>query len=260
VILAASGEPQPPADQMIWATAAGVSGVAGLAFFYFALSRGTMGVIAPLAALIGAGLPVFVSIAAGADVPPARLVGITIALGAVVLISLPGGEQRPNERRAVRIDLAELPLVLLAGLGFAGFFLFIDRASAGGATWWPQMIVRVVGVGMVVAVLLARLLRGGTRPWPREVAALLGIARFRASGRSLLSVLPLLALAGAGDLGGNSFFLLAKQADAFAVAVVLSSLYPVVTTVLAVVFLHERLRLVQGLGVALAAVGIALMA
>jgi drug/metabolite transporter (DMT)-like permease len=59
-------------------------------------------------------------------------------------------------------------------------------------------------------------------------------------------------ITGLGDLGGNAFFILAKHADAFSVAVVLSSLYPIVTTILAAVFLRERLRPVQMLGVALA--------
>ncbi|MDP8905312.1 MAG: EamA family transporter, partial [Chloroflexota bacterium] len=79
------------------------------------------------------------------------------------------------------------------------------------------------------------------------------------ASRGLLSVVPLFALAGAGDLGGNAFFLLANQHDALAVAVVLSSLYPVMTTLLATVFLGERLRLVQWTGVALAVIGVALI-
>jgi len=61
------------------------------------------------------------------------------------------------------------------------------------------------------------------------------------------------------DLGGNAFFLLAKETDALSVAVVLSSLYPVVTTILAAIFLHERLRPTQIAGVALATVSVPLM-
>ncbi len=69
----------------------------------------------------------------------------------------------------------------------------------------------------------------------------------------------LLLATGLGDLGGNTFFVLASQADAFAIAVVLSSLYPVVTIILAVVVLHERLRPHQIVGVALATIGVVLL-
>ncbi len=53
--------------------------------------------------------------------------------------------------------------------------------------------------------------------------------------------------------------MLARHADAFSVAVVLSSLYPVVTTVLATLVLHERLRLMQLAGVVLATLSVPLL-
>jgi len=52
---------------------------------------------------------------------------------------------------------------------------------------------------------------------------------------------------------------LSKHADALSVAVVLSSLYPVVTTVLAALLLRERLRPLQLLGVALATASVPLL-
>lgn len=255
-----SGEPAPSNAAMAWAVAAGASGVAGLGFFYFALSRGTMSVIAPLAALVGAGVPVLLTIGGGEAADTPRLVGIALALAAVVLISLPDRATSAHERRAWRIDVSELPLVLFSGLGFAGFFLFIDRASAGGSIWWPQMAVRLTGLGLTV-LFFTLLLAARRRPsgWRQQARALLGMNRLRAGGRGLLAVAPLFVMAGAGDLGGNTFFLFAEHADAFAVAVVLSSLYPVVTALLAASFLRERMRPVQLLGVALAACAIALL-
>lgn len=255
-----SGELVPSGAAMVWASAAGASGVAGLGFFYFALSRGTMGVIAPLAALVGAGVPVLLAIGGGEAADAPRLSGIALALAAVVLISLPDRATSAYERRAWRIDLSELPLVLFSGLGFAGFFLFIDRASAGGSIWWPQMFVRLTGL-VLTLLFFALLLVARRRPsgWRQQARVLLGLNRLRAGGRSLLAVAPLFVMAGAGDLGGNTFFLLAEHADAFAVAVVLSSLYPVVTALLAASFLRERMRPVQLLGVALAAFAIALL-
>lgn len=259
-ILFTSGEAAPSAQALLWAAGAGFSGVVGLGAFYLALSRGTMGLIAPLAALIGAALPAVVSIWRGEELGPARLAGIGLALAAVVLISLPGGEKSEVERRALSIDLRDLPLVLVSGLGFAGFYLFLDATAAeGGGTWWSLVAVRVVGLFVVLATIGALLARGRERSLRSRVERLLGFERLRAGRLGLLSVLPLMLLAGLGDLGGNAFFLFANALDALPVAVVLSSLYPIVTTVLAAIFLHERLRVLQLLGIALAVLAVILI-
>ena len=76
---------------------------------------------------------------------------------------------------------------------------------------------------------------------------------------ALAVVAALLVMAGAGDLGGNAFFVLATGAEAFSVAVVLASLYPIVTTILAAIFLHERLGRLQILGVVLATLSVPLL-
>jgi len=99
------GEPVPSAEAIFWAGIAGAAGVVGLGGFYYALSHGTMGVVAPLSALIGAGLPVVVGLISGESVHAVRALGMGAALTAVVLISLPGGERTTDERRLLRIDL-----------------------------------------------------------------------------------------------------------------------------------------------------------
>ena len=75
-----------------------------------------------------------------------------------------------------------------------------------------------------------------------------------------LAVLPLFLVAGLGDQGGNVFFIFANQHDALSVAVVMSSLYPVVTALWAAFLLHERLSRLQVTGVGLAAVAAGLIA
>ena len=66
-------------------------------------------------------------------------------------------------------------------------------------------------------------------------------------------------VAGIGDLGGNLFFVLASDEGELAVVIVLTSLYPVVTAILARIFLHERLSPLRLLGVALAITGVILI-
>jgi len=249
-LLAVSSEALPVAPALGWAAAAGFSGVAGLGCLYLALSRGTMGLVAPLAALVGAALPALVGIVNGERASPVLLAGMLLALCAVVVISLPDRASAAQAAERGTSAGAELALILLSGLGFAGFYLFIDQSRAsGGETWWPILTVRLAGLSVVAAALTLLILR----------AALTGRGD-RPSLRLPMRLLPLLVLSGLGDLGGNLFFLLANAAGSLAVAVVLSSLYPVVTALLARVLLHERLSILRMTGVAAAIGGVVLIA
>jgi drug/metabolite transporter (DMT)-like permease len=67
------------------------------------------------------------------------------------------------------------------------------------------------------------------------------------------------SVAGLGDLGGNLFFVLASGEGELAVVIVLTSLYPVVTAILARLLLHERLSPLRLAGVALAILGVVLI-
>lgn len=249
VVVVGSREPFPDPAFIPWAAAGGISGVVGLSAFYLALSRGTMSLVAPLTALIGATVPALVGIAGGETPTTVVAVGMVVALAAVAVISLPEGADRGRPSLAsLRTSLggaraAELGLIVVAGLGFAGFFLGTAEARAvGGGVLWPLLAVRVSGLILVwfgIAVLLAT----GT----------LRTIRIRRS------VLPMALLAGAGDTGGNLFFLLAIAQGTLPVAVVLSSLYPVQTTLLARFLLHERLSPLRLAGVALAVLGVVLI-
>jgi drug/metabolite transporter (DMT)-like permease len=74
-------------------------------------------------------------------------------------------------------------------------------------------------------------------------------------------VLPVVLLAGVGDMAANALFLLATQAGGrLAITGVLASLYPVSTVVLAQVLLRERLAGAQRAGLAVAAVAVVLIA
>jgi drug/metabolite transporter (DMT)-like permease len=249
VVVVVSREPFPDPSFIPWAAAGGISGVVGLSAFYLALSRGTMGLVAPLTALIGATVPALVGIAAGETPGPVVATGMVVALAAVAVISLPEGSDRGRPSLAsFRTSLggaraAELGLILVAGLGFAGFFLGTAQARAvGGGVLWPLLAVRVSGLVLVWFGIVALLATGTLR-----------------TIRIRRSVLPMALLAGAGDTGGNLFFLLAIAQGTLPVAVVLSSLYPVQTTLLARFLLHERLSPLRLAGVALAVLGVVLI-
>ena len=151
---------------------------------------------------------------------------------------------------------------MLAGVGFAAFFLCLDRSAAeGGQTWWPLLMVRVVGLSAILAAIVVVAAVGRVGSFRGRLDRIVGWSRLRGpDGPSLGAVLPLFVIAGLGDQGGNVFFILANQHDALSVAVVMSSLYPVVTVLWAAALLHERLSRLQVTGVGLAALAAALIA
>ncbi|MFI5253919.1 MAG: EamA family transporter [Candidatus Limnocylindrales bacterium] len=229
-----AGERVPGALPLFWGAVAGLCGVSGVVAFYRALADGTMGIVSPVVAVIGAAVPTVVGILLGDRIAPPALAGIACALVAIVVVSgfTPG-------QRSGSVERAALPLIVAAGLGFAGFFLGIDQAvRAGGEVWWPLVAARAASA-VVSLVVVARI--GGLRPSPWG------------EWRLLVAV-------GLGDLLGNAFFVLANDQGTLGAAAVLSSLYPVTTVLLARVVLGERLRVGQAIGVGLALLGVVLIA
>ena len=223
-------ETVPGGPRLAWAVLAGSAGVLGLVCFYAALAAGVMSLVAPVGAVIAAGLPVAFGLFTGDRLDPLQVVGICLALVAVVIISWPD-TAGPSSRRA-------LGLAVVAGVGFASFFVGGDQAQAAGAgPGWTFLVVRVAGLAITLPLLAV------TRP-----------------ARPPASVLPLLLVTGLGDALGTLLFLLANVQGALAIAAVLASLYPVTTVVLARLVLAERLRPAKLSGVALAALGVVLLA
>ena len=244
VLLVLSREPIPGTDALLLGAAAGVAGAFGIGCFYLALSRGTMGLVAPMAALLAAAWPAAIVLATGGTVGTLGLVGMAAALVSIVLISMPdrrlGTPVMPTYHGSRR---AEWLLILGAALGFGSFFLFIDAShGVGGAVWWPLFMVKLAGVLAVVSASLVLL------PLGRFPGIKLGMAALLVG-----------CIAGIGDLGGNLFFVLASGEGELALVIVLTSLYPVVTAILARIFLHERLSPLRLAGVGLAIVGVVLI-
>jgi drug/metabolite transporter (DMT)-like permease len=223
----AFGERVPATGDLLWGAAAGVSGAIGLIALYRALATGRMSVASPVAAVVTATVPViFGAFAEG--LPGAwQMLGFGFALAGVWLVS-------SNEK--VAIQLGELGLPVMAGLGFGIFFILIDGASRA-AVFWPLVAARLAAVAaLVVFAAVTHQLQ-----WPRR------------------QHLPLIALVGVLDAGGNAFFTLAARAGRLDVASVLSSLYPASTVGLAWLVLKERIARPQWVGVAAALAAIVLI-
>jgi drug/metabolite transporter (DMT)-like permease len=186
-----------------------------------------MSIVAPLSAVLAAGIPVLLSAFLEGLPQLPHLLGFGVAFVSIALLS----SQKDGEAGPAGIGLA-----MLAGLGFGAFFTALDQIS-DGAVFWPLVAGRLVSVAVmsVFALSTRRALTSSSPP------------------------LGLLALAGVLDVAGNYFFLLAVQTGRLDVAAVLVSLYPAVTAFLAMLIAHERLSRLQAVGAALAVVAIALI-
>jgi drug/metabolite transporter (DMT)-like permease len=220
-------EPFPALPDVLWGAAAGLAGLGGLASLYTALSKGYMGLVAPVTGVISTALPVLFGILSQGLPHLLQLLGFALAVAAVALISRTGsGSVRPDG----------LGLAILAGISF-GAFLILISFTREGAVFWPLSVARIASLVVMVFVMLVR-------------------RSFDAPARSAL---PLMALSGVMDAAGNFLFVLAEQAGRLDVASALSSLYPASTTLLALIVLRERLNRWQGLGVALTLAAIPLI-
>jgi drug/metabolite transporter (DMT)-like permease len=206
---------------------AGVLGGGGVALFYRGLAVGAMSVVAPVAALLSAAVPVVAGLASGERPTTAALAGIALALGAVVLIS-----REPASAGAPALRWQALALAVAAGLAFGLFFVAIDSAGDGVGIW-PLVAARTASVSLFAGLGAARITASGL---PRGAAG-------AAVGCGVL------------DASANVFYVLALDHGLLSVVSVLTALYPAGTVLLARYVLGERLSTVQraGLGVAAAA-------
>ncbi len=241
------GPPQPIGVE--WGLAAGAVGGIGLMLFYAGLAAGPMSVVSPVSALASTVLPVGVAIAEGERPTGAVYAGVLLCVAATVLVSsgaeaseaagaVAGGSRAAGPAWLRR--LRGVGLGLGSGAAFGLFFLFIRNGGETGALW-PALAARCAGLSIyLVAALIMR-----TGPVGRQAGW------------------PLLAAAvgaGALDAAANVSYVLATRTGLFGPAVVLTSLYPAVTVLLARLALRERMRRTQQAGLLLAAVGVTLIA
>jgi len=218
------GLPFPARQGLGWALAAGAMGGVSLALFYRALASGKMGLIAPVSAVVGAAIPTIVTALREGFPGWRHFTGFILAGIGVWLIS----RTEENDSRPEGLGLA-----LVAGCGFAGFYLCMHQAGNGSALW-----LAVCSRSASLLVTLAIVILGGLlRAVPRPLAGLAVVA-------------------GTLDITGSATFVYASQIGRLDSAVVLTSLYPAVTVLLARVFLHEHFSRARTVGMlaALAAV------
>jgi drug/metabolite transporter (DMT)-like permease len=197
---------------------AGLAGCSGLLLYFRGLAVGPMGAVAPLSAVVAAGLPLVVGIVRGERPGPLTIVAMAVALVAIVLAT--AGSRRE------RAQLRGILLGIASGAGFGLFFILVDLTPADSGLW-PLVAGRCTTVGLLLVLALVR------RP-------------ARPGNPALMIV------SGVLDTIANVLFLLATRAGDLGLTSVIVSLYPVAVVLLARAFLRERLSPAQLVSVVLA--------
>jgi drug/metabolite transporter (DMT)-like permease len=218
----------PDAHFALWAAAAGAAELIGFAALYRGLAVGAMSVVAMISAT-AALVPLVVGLASGEQIGALQSAGLALALVGIAPASL-------EQSAAAGHTTAGVGLALLAALGFAAFFVGMDRASEGGVLWAVALnrCASLALLGLFAAAMRRRV--GVTRA---DAPAVLGV--------------------GVLDIAANVLFAAALTFGLTGIVAVLGSMYPVTTVLLARVVLHDRIARRQELGVGGALLGVALV-
>jgi len=217
----------PSTRSLHWAFIAGLCGGAALAVFYRALAAGRMGLTAPVAAVLSAAIPTAVTIFAEGIPGIVPMVGFVLAGIGILLIARAEDGSSPDG----------IGLAALSGIGFAGFYLCIKQAGEGSALW----VAACSRVGSLVVTVGIVLLGRNLERMPKPAVGL-GF------------------LAGCLDVSGSALFVRAIQTGRLDSAVVLTSLYPAVTVLLARIILHEHFTRWKAVGMFAALVAVPMIA
>ncbi|GDX26051.1 hypothetical protein LBMAG12_04250 [Actinomycetes bacterium] len=227
IFLVILGDPAPGMHDWLWGAAGGLGGFVGLTLFYYALAKGSMTVVAPLAAVVSAALPVGTGLFLGDRPSLLAYVGIVIAIVGIALVTgAVGTAQAPTK-------LAIVGVATLAGCGFGWMFVCLDRTSSDSGMW-PLLAARIASISIAATIIA---FRGRSR---------LGQGR-----------IPAIALwAGFFDMGANVLFVFANRHGMLSLVSAITALYPVSTIILALRLDHEKADRSQFVGMACAALAL----
>ena len=212
---------------------AGVATIFGIGLLYYGLAHYAVGVVAPIAAVTGAVVPVTWGLIQGERPSVLAIFGVVLAISAGALIARERDESHSGGTRGVTV-------AVLAGatLG-ASLVLFAETNPDSGM--WPVLSARAVA-GLLV--------------W---LGALLLLARHRPVAMTHDRDVRLAIAAGTLDVGATALLVLAVRRGLIVVVAPIASLAPGFTVLLAWAVLGERLGSVQRVGVVCALVGVLLV-
>lgn len=206
---------------------AGCFGYFGLICLYAGLASGNMGVVSPISAL-SAVIPVTFALMHGEKLSSVTAIGICLALVGAFCAS------SPEVTKGLPLRPLLLALGAAIGFGIAMTFMAIGSQSS------PLMtMVTMRSATFLVTISFA--------------------FRFRTAGGFSKREFPNLIFIGTADFLSNLLLGIACSRGSVAISMVLGSLYPISTAMLAFIFLKERLHKIQYVGIVLAVSGVALI-
>jgi drug/metabolite transporter (DMT)-like permease len=185
-----------------------------------------MGLVTSLAGAGSLVVPLVAGAFLGASIAPLQLVGVGAAAAAAAAAS--GASTDEMGRRSLLLAAA-------AAISFGAWYVLVDLAARAGDPLWALVFSRLGSSVIAAAVTLVR-----------------------GFDRTAVPVLIVIA-AGLFDVGGNVFYVLAREEMPIGLAAALVGIYPVVTMILARSLLGEHLPRLGQLGVGLALLGIVLI-
>jgi drug/metabolite transporter (DMT)-like permease len=219
-------EAWPDTISLLWSCAAGVSGAIGMAALYQGLATSQAALVAPTGAVVSVVFPVLVGTLLHGAPTLEKWIGMIAGMAGIWLVTKGQGTSR---------DARGLGLAILAGFGFGGFFLCIVQTDSS-YVFAPLVVAKLSAVLFALLVLLVRRTR---------------LPSIRGNGLAFL--------AGSLDAGGNVLYLLAARLTRPELAVVISSMAPVMTVILAALVSKQNVSAYQKLGIGLCLVAIALI-
>jgi drug/metabolite transporter (DMT)-like permease len=186
-----------------------------------------MGVVSPISSL-SAVVPLSYALLHGDSLSPITTIGVVFALGGAFCASGPELSQG--------LPMRPLLLAIGAAIGFGTALTFISIGSQPSALM-TMVTMRAATFFVTIGIAL----------------------RFRTTGGFTKKDYPSLIFMGVADFLANLLLGVACNNGSVSVAMVLGSMYPIATALLAFKFLKERLHKVQYVGIFLAVSGVALI-
>ena len=230
IILGVRGVPFPWDPNLLYAVLGGTFGIGALYCLYRGLAVGAISIVVPVSSLCAL-LPVVTGLIIGEVLHPIQVLGIVLAIGGGVMVSLEKNVGADKKRIAAGI----LP-ALGAAFGFGAFFVVMDLAGTVDPLWAAMISRTSCLLFLIPAVLLKRpclKIKAVHLPAVFAIGILDGSAAFAYTAATTKGLLSLVS--------------------------VISSLYPAVSVILAAFFLKERLHGLQFYGVAMAILGVTLI-
>ncbi len=198
---------------------ASVGLLAGTFWLYEAIGRGPVSIVAPIASAYPA-LVVALALAFGAHPSLVQWLGMALVMGGTIVVARSTGRFIDEDKRSRQALRYTVLVAFGSAVAFAASVFAAQRLVPGFGNLHTAWITRLVSLVLLLAVLAL------SRAWPAV------------PGRFL----PWLSLQGALDSGGYlTLYAGSAGADAH-IAAVTSSAYGAVTTVLAWLFLGEKVR------------------